>query len=48
MHCVVHSELAARDLKAITERLKRLQTAFEEFSPQQAETTLVAGVVDRG
>jgi uncharacterized protein involved in exopolysaccharide biosynthesis len=48
MHCVVHSELAARDLEAITERLKRLLAAFEESSPQQTETTLLARIVDRG
>jgi hypothetical protein len=47
MYYVVHSELAARDLKAIAERLKRLQAAFEESSPQQAETSLVAGAGDR-
>jgi hypothetical protein len=39
MHYVVHSELAASDLEAITERLKRLQAAFEEYSPQEAESS---------
>jgi len=34
MHFVCRSELAARDLEAITERLEKLQTAFEESSPQ--------------
>jgi hypothetical protein len=46
MHYVVHSELAARDREAITERLKSLQAAFEESSPQQTETSLVAGAGD--
>ncbi|HYT20210.1 MAG TPA: hypothetical protein VEW05_08270 [Candidatus Polarisedimenticolia bacterium] len=34
MHFVCRSKLAPCDLEAITERLEKLQTAFEESSPQ--------------
>jgi hypothetical protein len=44
MHYVVHSELAACDLEAITERLKRLQAVFEESAPGRADTGLTSGV----